>query len=243
MLKKLFSFFVLCSSILFAQIGPRATVQVIDYNFGNIARGSTVSHKFYISNNGGALLVLSDVRASCGCTVTQLDKTEIHPGDSATLTVQFDSDHKSGPQKKTIYVRTNDPNHPILRMHISGDVLDPNSPVLRDTSQAGTPALFFPITTHSFGKVKEGAVLDYTFDFYNKGGAVLKISNIETTCGCTAALASRREIPPSEKGKIRVEFDTSGKVGRVSRKIIVTSNDPAQPKRELTVFAEIKKEK
>jgi hypothetical protein len=52
-------------------------------------------------------------------------------------------------------------------------------------------------------------------------------------------LASAGEIPPGEEGKIDVEFDTSGRSGRQSKNVTVTTNDPDNTNVRLRVSADI----
>ena len=67
----------------------------------------------------------------------------------------------------------------------------------------------------------------------------LVVEKIETTCGCTAALVSEKRIAPGKDGKIKTTFDTRGYSGRLSRYIYLVSNDAENPRRELSVVADI----
>jgi hypothetical protein len=70
-------------------------------------------------------------------------------------------------------------------------------------AQGSKPRAVFKETNHDFGKVKQGDVVSCEFVFKNAGGAPLVIERVETTCGCTAALASRRRSPRAGKGRSR----------------------------------------
>lgn len=56
-------------------VRSKVGVQLLEHDFGNITQGQVVTHSFIISNNGGELLKLSNVKASCGCTVANPEKT------------------------------------------------------------------------------------------------------------------------------------------------------------------------
>ena len=92
---------------------------------------------------------------------------------------------------------------------------------------------------YNFGKVAEGKVVEYTFTFENNGKSTLKIKDIKTSCGCTAALVSSEVLKPGEQGTLKVELDTSNREGKMSRTITIESNDPMDPKKILTVYADI----
>jgi hypothetical protein len=97
----------------------------------------------------------------------------------------------------------------------------------------------FKETAHDFGKIKQGEVLTHEFDFTNDGADTLVVERVETTCGCTAALVSEKEIKPGKTGKIEVRMDTHGYAGRMVRYVSVITNDTENPRRELSVSADI----
>jgi hypothetical protein len=92
------------------------------YDFGTIASGKKVSFKFTFTNVGKSNLLIRKITATCGCTVVKPDKSEINPGESATLSVTFDSAGKSGRQIKSINVVTNDPDNPRVTLLLRGVV-------------------------------------------------------------------------------------------------------------------------
>jgi hypothetical protein len=106
-------------------------------------------------------------------------------------------------------------------------------------AQAKKPRAVFRETSHDFGKVKQGDVVSHEFVFKNDGGAPLIVDKVETTCGCTAALVSEKKIDPGKDGKIKTTFDTRGYSGRLSRYIYLVSNDGENPRRELSLVADI----
>ncbi len=75
-----------------------------------------------------------------------------------------------------------------------------------------------------------------------KGKGSLEIKDIKTSCGCTAALVSSKNIEPGKSGTLKVELDTKNRTGRMSRTISVRTNDPDQPDKVLTIYADVVKE-
>lgn len=241
MIKQIFAFVMLVSVISFAQmIPPKAASQEMEYDFGEVPRGEHVKYDFVLSNVGGDLLKINSVKASCGCTAAKPEKSDLAPGESTNIKVDFNSTGRSGRQTKYITVKTNDPNQPAIRFKLTGVVVDPASG--KGNVSAG-PELFFKNKQHDFGKVKEGDVVDYTFNFVNKGKKTLDIRDIKTSCGCTAALVSSKKIEPGKEGTLKVELDTKHREGKMSRRVTVYSNDPANPNMVLTIFADVQKGK
>jgi len=124
MIKKAFAFMIFSSAFIFAQIvGPKISVLHPEYSFGDINQGEKVSHNFTITNNGGDLLKITDVRASCGCTAAAPEKNELKPGESTQIKVEFNSQGRKGNQVKYVYVKTNDKENPEIKLKISGNVV------------------------------------------------------------------------------------------------------------------------
>lgn len=237
MIKKILSLIIVISVAAFAQlVGPKASAQITEYNFGDIKQGDVVSYDFKIMNNGGDVLKIIDVRASCGCTAAQPDKKELKPGETTTIKVTFNSKGRKGAQIKTVRVITNDPEKNDINFVIRCNILtDENK-----TGNSGA-VLFLPENQYNFGKVKEGTTVSHTFEVVNKGSDVLKIQDVRTSCGCTAALVSSSELKPGEKGTLKVDFDTKGRQGKMSRTISIVSNDQEQPTKVITIYAEVLK--
>src|ERR1700723_2154817 len=66
------------------------------YNFGEVAEGPQVTHEFKFTNTGKEPLVLSNVRASCGCTTPSWPKEPILPGKDAVILVTYNTQGRPG---------------------------------------------------------------------------------------------------------------------------------------------------
>ena len=76
-------------------------------NFGNIIQGEKVNLEFKIRNIGTGDLIITNAKASCGCTVPEWPKKLLVPGAEGEIKVAFNSEHRIGYQKKTITLTTN----------------------------------------------------------------------------------------------------------------------------------------
>jgi hypothetical protein len=81
-----------------------------EFDFGTINEGDIVDGTFKVANKGKTDLIITDARASCGCTVPEWPKEAIKPGDSAEIKFSFNSRGKTGKQSKTITLQTNTAN-------------------------------------------------------------------------------------------------------------------------------------
>lgn len=77
------------------------------HDFGEIEQGEIAETTFLIKNVGDNDLYIVDAHGSCGCTVPEVTKEAIEPGESAPISVKFDSNGKSGEVTKTVMITCN----------------------------------------------------------------------------------------------------------------------------------------
>lgn len=86
-----------------------------EHDFGKIVEGEKVSYSFKFKNTGKSNLIISDAKASCGCTVADYPRVPIKPGESGLIGVSFASEGRKGIQNKTITLVANtQPNTKVL---------------------------------------------------------------------------------------------------------------------------------
>ncbi len=94
-----------------------------------------------------------------------------------------------------------------------------------DSPQPGGPKLVIASLEHSFGKVKPGTPLTYTFTIKNEGDSNLEITNVAPSCGCTTSEFDK-VIAPGKEGKVTLEVKkTDGYKGEIVKNATVTTND------------------
>lgn len=70
--------------------------------------------------------------------------------------------------------------------------------------------------------------MERTLTLKNVGTDTLTVSDVSTSCGCTAALASKDHIPPGQSGTVSITFDAKRYNGPVSKAISMNTNDASQ---------------
>ena len=93
------------------------------HNFGDIEKGKPVSHEFSFKNTTKQTILITNVKASCGCTATNYTKTPIKPGESATVTATYNAANP-GSFSKNVTVTTNDSDVNKI-LSIKGKVIAP----------------------------------------------------------------------------------------------------------------------
>ncbi len=105
---------------------PAIKFDKLNHDFGQINQGTRSTVAFEISNEGNAPLIIRKTKASCGCTASQPEKTELAPGESTKINVTYNSAGKSGQQRQSVTIIANDPANPTSRLNISANVIDSN---------------------------------------------------------------------------------------------------------------------
>ncbi len=117
----LVAFAFLFSSTAFAQSGPVMTFESTTVDYGEIERGSERLRTVSFTNTGDAPLVITNARGSCGCTVPDWPKEPIMPGESSSLSINYDT-NRLGNINRTIRVSTNEGSDPHVLL-IRGNVV------------------------------------------------------------------------------------------------------------------------
>ncbi len=105
------------------------SVTLIDsvYNFGKISEGEMVEFNYRFKNSGNKPLIVSNVSASCGCTVPEKPEEPVQPGETGYIKVKFNSDKRVGEAHKTITVQSN-ANPAFPELLLKGTVISKTNP-------------------------------------------------------------------------------------------------------------------
>jgi hypothetical protein len=86
---------------------PEIRFERTEHDFGRLVDGEKVSYSYKFTNTGGADLIITQAKGSCGCTVPRFPTIPMKPGESGFIEVTFDSSNRPGFQNKTITVVAN----------------------------------------------------------------------------------------------------------------------------------------
>ena len=177
---------------------PRIVCDQPTFEFGERDNSETVEHTFVIKNEGDLSLEISNIRAACGCTVANITSKLIAPGETADLTARLSLRGRSGRQRKSITVTSNDPVTPHLTLFLDGTAMI--------GIEAVPPRLFY-------GQITPAAVVEQCVEV--RGGSVpFKIIAVESD---SPKIATRMEVledgrkyrvcaatvPPLDQGQLR----------------------------------------
>lgn len=76
------------------------------HDFGTIMNGTPVETVFKYTNTGNSMLVVSNIKSTCGCTVPSNYTKEVAPGETGQFTVKFNG-KGNGKVSKSLTMTTN----------------------------------------------------------------------------------------------------------------------------------------
>ena len=92
------------------------------YDFGKTKVGIPVSYEFRFTNTGMAPLIISSVKASCGCTVTAFTKDPVVKGAFGFVRATYNA-ARPGRYSKTVAVYANTPEG-MLHLTVKGEIVE-----------------------------------------------------------------------------------------------------------------------
>jgi len=170
------------------------------FDFGTIPEaGGPVTHEFEFTNNHSTPLVISNVKASCGCTTPFWTKEPIEPGKTGKITVTFNPRGYSSSFSKSITVNTN--HEPTIQLAISGKVeRAPKDPAQDFSLTVG--GLMLKTVSLLYGNVSPEENKSIKLDFYNKTDTPIEPKILKTPAFITAKYPT--VIAPKTEGYIEV---------------------------------------
>ena len=110
------------SSIKKIMTGGVINFETRAHDFGDMIQGESKSYVFKYTNDKFEPLILTDVKASCGCTIPSWSRAPLMQGKSDEIKVVFNSAGKSKGFYKEIHITS---NHGKDTLEITGNILLP----------------------------------------------------------------------------------------------------------------------
>jgi hypothetical protein len=115
---------------------PKLLVSEEKWDFGIVKPNDKPTHIFIIKNGGEGELIIGELRKSCERLEAAISNSIIQPGESAELTVSFNTIYKGITQKGThptnIQINSNDPQVPNKKINLDVNVEELAIPYLKD---------------------------------------------------------------------------------------------------------------
>ena len=116
----------------------------------------------------------------------------------------------------------------------------PEGTAVEPPTNEKTAKIVFESAIYDFGQVDAKGTNTCEFKFTNAGDAPLKLIEVQTCCGFKGWFKeNNKEYAPGESGAVVVQFDSDRFRGALTEHQHVFSNDPATPRVQLTVKADV----
>lgn len=190
------------------------TFEKSEHDFGKINEADgRVTTIFTFKNEGMAPLVLSNVRASCGCTTPTWTKTPIEPGQTGDITVTYNPNGRPGRFQKTITVTSN-ASSPTVKLTIKGEVIPKTQQAANRFPHKMADGLAVTMRDIVFGTVLNTKNLTKVIEYTNNSDQDITVEVLlNDKEPWVDAQLSLNVIKPKEVGQLSINIDgTKSKV-------------------------------
>lgn len=224
-----------------AQNGPVAEFVETDHDFGDVKEEEgPITHTFEFVNKGNAPLIISGVKASCGCTTPGWSNEPVLPGEKGFVKAQYNPANRPGSFRKSLTVTSNSSAGATGYLYIKGNVNPkPRTPADDYPTKLGDTR--FKYRSMNFGVVTTEKPVTKEFEVYNEGSAPITFKeNIEAPSHIKVTY-SPITLEPKTTGKVVMTYDASAKdrFGYNSDNIKLFTDEAANSEKPLYVLATI----
>jgi Protein of unknown function (DUF1573) len=106
--------------------GPRLECTPLEVDLGDINVGVSAERTFVLRNTGNERLLITDVKSTCQCTVTDMPSRVVQPGQSEALNVTFKAS-SAGAKHQRVVVQTNASTTPALVLKVTANAISVKS--------------------------------------------------------------------------------------------------------------------
>lgn len=215
--------------------GQKAKIEFTktSHNFGKISEtGGNAVFDFVFKNTGSAPLILTNVRAGCGCTTPEWSREPIAPNATGVIKVSYNPLRRPGAFTKSVTVNSNAENS-VVSLTIRGVVeRRPADPYSSYTYNVGS--LKVSASNINFGTIKNTDKAEKSLEMVNTGSRPIKVSfSTEAVTGEVPAITVTVEpetLNQGQKGKIIVKYDAAAKNdwGFVSDRLRISTDHGAE---------------
>lgn len=205
--------YLLISSLLFALVVHQSMAQdtgklifdETEFDFGEIKEeDGPVTHEFFFKNDGNAPVIVSRVKASCGCTTPGWTKEPVAPGERGSVKAQFNPRNRPGNFRKTLTV-THNGEGVTTRVYIKGKVI-PRVKTIEELMPHAMGDIRLKGKTVNFGRITTEKTLNKAFEVYN-GGTDTIFFKKDYKAPKHISLTFPEKLLPKSKEKIDVAYD------------------------------------
>lgn len=244
-MKRILQLFMV-AALVFAVNASMAQAKIVfdemTHDFGSFkeADGNQTT-SFSFTNSGTEPLVLSNVRASCGCTTPKWTREPVAPGAKGSIEVSYNPKNRPGSFNKSVTVSSNAEN-PTVVLRITGQVEQREKTVAEEYPRS-IGSLRAKSNYISFGKLTMGSESTQELELVNLTDKPVEVS-FRTVPKHLTAKVEPSTIPANGKGNLIVTYNTkeAGDYGFASHRIYLSLDGSNDYKNSVGVSATIEED-
>jgi hypothetical protein len=181
------------------------------FDFGTVARGAKTEHLFTFKNPLQSDIVISSVRASCGCTTPSIVTQQVKPGEVGAIRAQFNTLSFVGQRGATITVQITSPQFAEVQLRVDGYVR-------RD--------IVFNPGEIDWGTISEGQSASKVIDIAYAGRNDWKITKVScANPNVKTELIEKQRVGQRVDYQLKLDFLASATAGPINDEIIFETDD------------------
>ena len=212
------------------------------HDFGSFKESDGVqTTTFKFTNKGDAPLILSNVRASCGCTTPKWTREPVAPGGSGSIDVSYNPKNRPGSFNKSVTVSSNAENSTVI-LRINGKV-EPREKTLAEKYPRKIGDLRVKSNYLAFAKITKGEKVTKELELVNDSDKPVEVG-FRTVPSHLTAKVEPESIPAHGTGKLIVTYDSdsANTYGFASHRIYLSLNGSNDYKNSVGVSATIEED-
>ena len=209
-------------------------------NMGKVTTGQPLTRSFDMYNDGEKdIAFLDDIKLPKHISIS-FQPNVLPPKTKGKLVVTYNGKLKDdfGYVSDPVNLLTDEEKDAEKKMRVIATI-EEYFPPMTATELEKAPKLKFEETTHDFGSLKKNTTVSTEFVFTNTGKSSLNIRAIKPNCQCTVLKLDKYDFEPGETGRLKVDFNSTGRRGNQQKSIVIFSNDPSAPTQRLVVKAKV----
>lgn len=224
-----------------AQQGPVIEFTATEHDFGDIKEeGGPITHSFEFVNKGNVPLIVSSVKASCGCTTPGWTKEPVLPGEKGYVQAQYNPTNRPGSFRKSLTVTSNSATNNSSYLYIKGNVTPkPRTPADDYPTKLGDTR--FRYRSLNFGIVSTEKPVTKSFEVYNDSNEPITFQSKTEAPAHIKVTIEPATLEAKAVGQVKVEYDpkAKGRLGYNSDNIRIFTDEASNSEKQLYVLATI----
>jgi len=196
------------------------------FDLGRVKSNAYINDTIRIYNAGKIPMKIQIIQKIPPYMRVLVKGTPLNPGGYGYISLTYDCSRKNdlGFTMEQVQLVTNDSSMLNKNIYITATIEEYFSPsVMNDSLRA---KIRVSEKYYSYNKIKQGEIVVHDYKIYNDGKKTLLLRKVKPGAGNIKCTLSKMELAAGDSAVIHVEFDTSGKIGKDSRKFSLYSNDP-----------------